>query len=775
VGQLWKRIRVVVLVVAALAGVSSAASAQAGDVGGIVVDESGGVLPGATVRLLSATGEAPMERVSDAEGRFVFAGVAGGRHTLHVERALFRATDLQVDAGDRGAASLRVVLVIDSLSELVNVTYRPPSSSIGTKMDVPLTDIPQSIQVVPLAVLKDRGVTRIDQLVDTVSGIHAEEGYGSNSATFFNIRGFSTSNGLRDGFRNYGYAAARDVQAIDRVEVLKGPASVLYGASSSLGGYLNTVSKQPLPTAFTDVAFTASPYGVRPTIDANRPLTSDGRWSSRVNVAAEYNQTFRDQGTFGSLNVAPSLTWKPRTSTEVSAIVEYNYLNREAFDFGLPNIPDAASLSRTRYFGEPEDYGRNHTFSSTVVARHRFGNWTWREAVHFTRAKMTSTQSFLDAPGYVSGPIIDLWYFPYSIETDVDWASQSELSGSLDTGRIRHQLLVGFELARTQLEYAGLGDASQNYVTQLDLFDPSYATPLVEFYETTPFRQPTTNQGLYVQDLASIGAGLKVLGGVRTDWLQTRAYDTGVETDRVSTSQPSPRAGLIWQPRSTSSLYGSWSKAFNPVQGKNAAGTVFDPEIGTQFEIGLKQSVPAWNASATVAWFTLTRAGVLTLDPDNPAFYLQSGEQRSRGLEVDITAEPSHRLKWIASYSYIDAEVTEDNSFPIGDRLSNIPTHSGSLWATYRFDEGPWNGVAFGGGLVYAGERQATLPNTFLLKAYTRTDLLASYGWSTWNIQANVLNLFNQHYFTGGSAGVFNYMVNPSAPTTLQVTATRRF
>lgn len=220
-------------------------------------------------------------------------------------------------------------------------------------------------------------------------------------------------------------------------------------------------------------------------------------------------------------------------------------------------------------------------------------------------------------------------------------------------------------------------------------------------------------------------------------------------------------------------MYGSWSRAFSPVLGRSSTGAAFEPETGEQYEVGWKQQFR--RATATVAVFDLRRKGVLTLDSDAPQFYVQSGEQRSRGLETDLGGESALGISWTASYAYTRADVTSDNSLPVGDRLANIPRHSGSVWATYRRRDGHWQGFSMGGGVFMSGAREATLPNTFELSGYTRTDLMASYGRGNWNTRINVLNVFNEKYFVGGSAGVFNYTVTPSAPPTLQLTLARRF
>ncbi|SBV53178.1 ferrichrome-iron receptor 3 [Xanthomonas bromi] len=196
-----------------------------------------------------------------------------------------------LDAAAQDAMQLPAVQVVGD--------YTADRTSSTLQSDVALANYPASIQVVPSQVLRDRGVTRTEQLVDNVSGVHAEASYGGNGATFFNIRGFSESNGLRDGFRNYGYYAFRDVQNIDQVKVFKGPAGALYGGVGAVGGYVNTVSKLPQQENFGEINQTVGGDGLRrTTLDFNDIIS--GKISLRLNGAVENNDTFRDNGGYDS-------------------------------------------------------------------------------------------------------------------------------------------------------------------------------------------------------------------------------------------------------------------------------------------------------------------------------------------------------------------------------------------------------------------------------------------------------------------------------------------
>ncbi len=212
-----------------------------------------------------------------------------------------------------------VDLPTTTVSDTPISSYITPTSTSTTRTDTPLKEYPASIQVVPNELLKDRSVTRIDQVADTVSGVHAEANYGGNGATFFNIRGFSESNGLRDGFRNYGYYAFRDVQNIDQVEIFKGPAGALYGGIGAIGGYINTVSKRPEWNDFGEVSGTAGSYDMaRSTLDVNRVLNSD--LSVRLNASAEHDSTFRDDTHDHSWSFAPAITWDDHDGTSLTLL-----------------------------------------------------------------------------------------------------------------------------------------------------------------------------------------------------------------------------------------------------------------------------------------------------------------------------------------------------------------------------------------------------------------------------------------------------------------------
>jgi iron complex outermembrane recepter protein len=654
--------------------------------------------------------------------------------------------------------------------------YSTPTSANTTRTDVPLKDYPASIQVVPNELLKDRGVTRIDQVAETVSGVHAEANYGGNGATFFNIRGFSESNGLRDGFRNYGYYAFRDVQNIDQVEIFKGPAGALYGGIGAIGGYINTVSKRPEWSDFGEVSGTAGSHDLgRSTLDVNRVLSDDV--SVRLNASAEQDATFRDDTRDHSWSFAPAVTWDNHEGTSLTLLSEYNHLNRNGFDFGVPAVANYRDLSRTRYYGltgkmypgVDGDYGKNDTLSETLMFEHQLSDaWKLRLAGQYTYARQRSTQSF---PGSTvpTGNLLDYAVYSGADESSRQFGTRAELVGDVFTGDVKHQLLMGVDYSVQKLTNSG----SQVSTMTLDLSDPDYHSGLTPADPLNGHESQGKDYGVYVQDLIGLTPSVTLQVGLRADRFENRARESGGETGKGEQSTLSPRLGVVWQATDSTSYFADWSLSHAPNVGHSGSNVTYEAEVAEQFEVGLKHALIKDRLDASLAVFNLDRNHILTTDPDNPLLQVLTGKQRSQGVELDITGNITPRWKTAASYTYTVAKVRSDSNYPTGDVLSGVPRNSASLWTAYQLES--VEGLQVGGGVYYVGSREATLPNSFELSGYVRTDLMASYKIGSWTTQLNVFNVFDREYYTGGTAATFDYTLMPSPPRTLQLTETYRF
>ncbi len=272
--------------------------------------------------------------------------------------------------------------------------------------------------------------------------------------------------------------------------------------------------------------------------------------------------------------------------------------------------------------------------------------------------------------------------------------------------------------------------------------------------------------GIYIQDQITIAENLKLLLGGRFDLFQETSEDrlTDVETSQYDTAF-SPRVGIVYQPIPPISLYASYARSFSPTIGIAEGGDTFRPERGTQYEVGIRADITE-QLSANLALYDLTRTNVTTPAPDNPVFSVQTGKQRSQGIELDISGEISPGWNIIGGYAYTDARITEDNDPTIeGNQRFSAPEHSFSLWTTYRIQDGNLQGLGFGFGLYYIGERWADNVNTVELPSFLRTDAAIFYERDRFRAALNFRNIFDVENYTSDYG--LSTFVNRGAPFTV--------
>ncbi|MBD2385747.1 TonB-dependent siderophore receptor [Cylindrospermum sp. FACHB-282] len=641
--------------------------------------------------------------------------------------------------------------------------YRILDATTATKIDAPLRDIPASIQVIPKEVIEDRQVVRLNELANNVSGVQQQTGYGGISSQGYFIRGFGSGfETIRNGFRDFGFLSPRDVANVERVEFLKGPASVLYGSAQSPGGIVNTITKKPLADPFYRVGMTVGSYDFyRPTIDFTGPITEDKSLLYRLNAAYESAGSFRDFNESESTFIAPSLSWKVGPRTTIGFDYEYQKYDY-VYDRGLPPLNISLNVPISRSIIEP-DLPRSEFRSSsfTYTLEHETSdNWKFRQGLNVLNVDGL-TRIIQGTTLAADGRTLQRQYRT-SDEEQNNISLQNEISGKFNTGSIRHNVLFGLEIGQYKLDY----DFYRGSIAGLDLLNPVYGAQPGPVSRSFYDQYGSQNVALYVQDLFELTPNLKILAGGRFDWVDSYYRDVvgnayNIET---STSNFSPRVGIVYQPSNSTSVYASWTNSFNPqIFSRSRSGETFDPETGEQFEVGIKQEFLNKRLSATLAYFDITKQNVLTTDPVDDAFSIQTGEQRSRGLELDITGEILPGWKVIATYAYTDAFVSQDNDPGlVDDKLQGVPAHSASLWTTYELQSGNLQGLGFGAGLVFVDEREATLPNSIKIPSYVRADASVFYRRNNWRAALNIKNLFDTNYYE--SQG---YYLTPGAPLTV--------
>ena len=647
--------------------------------------------------------------------------------------------------------------------------YYVPEASTATRTDTPLQDVPQSIQVIPQEVLEDAQVVRLEEVTDFVSGVQPVTGYGGLSSNEVFIRGFRQGTSLRNGFRDFSFLSPRDVANIEQVEVLKGPASVLYGAFEP-GGVVNTITEQPEFESAYELGMTVGSYSFyRPTVDFTGPLNEDQSLRYRLNLAYENAGSFRDFTDSESIFIAPVLAWDIGPRTRLTTELEYQNYDY-TFDRVFRPGPEFLELPISRFLGEPDfNDATVNAFRGSYTLEHDFSdNWQFRQGFSAILAE-NDVQEVLLRPLQADGRTLPR-RASRSDETQQNYQLQNEFIGEFQTGSIEHQLLLGLDLSRTFFGY----DFFSAPLDSIDIFNPVYGAEPGTFTSSFAEEYGNNTLGFYVQDLVELAPSLKILLGGRLDWSDIFYRDRITDTTNNSFSEVafSPRAGIVYQPIDSTSLYFNWSRSFNPqIFGRSRTDEPFEPERGEQFEIGIKQEFLDGRLAATLALFDITKQNVLTSDPADPTFSIQTGEQTSRGVELDVIGEVLPGWNILANYAYVDAFVSEDNTIPEGDQLVGIPEHSASLWTTYELQEGNLQGLGFGLGVVFVGERQGRLPNTdFMLPSYTRFDARVSYQRNNYELGLNIKNLFDIRYYE--TQGFF---LVPQEPLTVLGTASVTF
>jgi iron complex outermembrane recepter protein len=669
---------------------------------------------------------------------------------------------LAVTLGEAGATAEEeaIQVVVTGQEE----GYYVPDASAATRTDTPLRDIPQAIQVIPQEVIEDQQATLLDDALRNATGVTLRS--PNDGRIIFNSRGFFSSdltgNILRNGLRDPFAAIGLDLSNIERVEVLRGPASVLYGAASP-GGTVNLITKQPLTDPFYSIEGIIGNYDFyRGAVDLSGPLNGSETLLYRLNLSYTNQDLFTDFSRRENLSIAPVLSLALGENTRLTLEGDYIDLNLERSSLGvpargtvLPNINGEFSRGLSINEGSFErqigriGYALEHEFSDNWSLRNafRYGFYRTDDRFFFATALLPDDRTL--ERKFDSGE--DQWDY-YELTTNA--------VGRFSTGSIEHELLVGFDLSNRD-------DRSQSTTREaapIDLFDPDFGESLGAITATSDTATFTDAIGIYVQDQIALADNLNLLLGLRFDAFEQTGRDYLEDTSETQSGDAfSPRLGIVYQPIPDISLYASYSRSFTPTIGRAVDGNSFQPERGTQYEVGVKADLTN-RLAATLALYDLTRSNVATEDPNNPGFRIQTGEQRSQGVELTLGGEILPGWNIIAGYAYTDARITEDNTFDEGNRLY-APENAFNVWTSYQIQAGSFQGLGFGIGLFFEGERQADLANTFEIPSYLRTDAAVFYERDRFRASLNVRNLFDVDYFENAFSALRVY---PGQPFTVQ-------
>ncbi len=651
--------------------------------------------------------------------------------------------------------------------------YRATRSASATRTDTAIHETPQSISVVPAQVVEDIGATRLEDALDYAGGVERGNNFGGQGLTEFLVRGFSTQEFYRNGFAvNRGYPNMPDASTLERIEVLRGPASMLYGRGDP-GGTFNIVSKQPQAERRTVLGSQVNTDGLRRgTLDTTGALDESAAFTYRLNLVAEGSDSFRDHVESERYNIAPVLRWQ--LSDDTALILEGDYLhNRHPLDRGLTRYPNqAGDLSRDRFLGE-ESAGKltNQNATTQLRLEHQLDSqWMLRGGIQYLDGSLDGgavENNGLAADGRTVGRNYSERWLNWN-----DLAVQANLEGHFDAAGVAHTLLLGVEL--DDFNYDSQIDRSGGATNDfpIDLYDPVYGQPLPALTRTTTYDDENLKSyAFFLQDQIALTERLTAQVGARLERFEQR-YENKL-TPAGSWDQAhnavSPRFGLIYDLTEELAVYANTSRSFKPNRGADRSSQAFDPEEGIAHEVGVKYELPEHDLSVTAALFHITKENVLTSDPVDSNYQVAAGEARSRGFDISVAGNITPQWRMIGGYAYVDAEVTESSSasMPVGTRLANVPRHSFSLLDTYEFAEGPLAGLGVGMGVKYVGDRKGGATSTaFDMDAYTTVDLLAYYPLTERvRLNLNLNNLFDEEYEERAWGNIWAY---PGAPRTLQ-------
>ncbi|CAN7483257.1 TonB-dependent siderophore receptor [Phenylobacterium sp. LjRoot225] len=647
----------------------------------------------------------------------------------------------------------------------------------AAKVDAPLRDIPQSIQVVSGEFIRDLVALRVEDVVQQVSGV--ARGNTSLNGDSFIFRGFSTSDFLRNGYPDRR-ASLRDLAAIERIEVIKGPASALYGRSEP-GGTLNYVTKEPLAAPFREVSLLVDSFGyVNPAVDLST-MTADGKLGARVVGAFQDGGNFRDHS-FAKRNFgSAAISWRPGENTRILFNFEALDDNR-SWDRGLPSTAAGpAPVSITTLVSEPTDFRKVREQLVSYTLDHAFSpTWRVRQAVLFSRSDSNNVRTrFVNTTLDLATGLIDRDRLGPRTGFDEQVSAQLELAGEF-TGPagVRHKVLIGGDLDRYKSGDHTFQGNTLVASNRINIYAPVYGNFVARGFRESSNTVSTINaDGVYIQDLIELSPKVKAMASLRYDRSESISDNLMRNTtSKATTDGYSPRVGLVWQPNDKVSLYGSFSQSFVPVVGQDFAGELFKPTIGKQYEVGVKTELFDNRLFLTMAAFQIRKRNMSVPDLDHEGFNIQTGEVTSEGVEVDARVRPAPGFDITGSLSLMDVRITRDTrAGAVGRRPANVPNTSAGLWASYALQNERLAGWSVAMGGAYVGRREVNdLGGAFTLAPYVRVDASLRYEAETWRVAVKVNNLFDKRHFVNGSDGRIDG-VYPGAPRNVALTTSIQF
>ncbi len=750
--------------------------------------------------------------ITDNAGYFSIKNIKEGVYTLEISMIGLKTQQRIVELKKDQQVNVSLLLIEDvkQLTEVVianNKRLNARPVEIG-KIAINPMDLPQAISVIGQGMIRDQQALRLSDVIKNVNGVYMTTTRG-NVQESFAARGYSfgTNNLFKNGARvNAG--AMPEMSTLERVEVLKGSAAILFGQVAP-GGIVNMVTKEPKFNFGGEVSMRVGSYDLyKPAFDVYGPLSKHIAY--RVNGTFESANSYRDNVSSKRYYINPSFLFKIGSKTDL--ILEADYLNHEFTpDFGIGSLDNTKipDVPRSRFMGTSWQYNVTQQTTTGLTVKHKFNDsWKLNSSLsyqYYTRDYFSVERIQAASNGDWTRPLGKiLMYENY-------YTGQVNLVGKFNTGKVNHDLLAGIDADRyltLHNDFSFPGSLPGNGYDKINILDESKFVQRTDIPNATNIRKreiPVNRFGAYVQDLVKITSKLNVLAGIRWSYVEAVGIDsTNVITGAKVTGKTkkdeafSPRLGIVYKPFRSTSFFASYSNSFVVNSGQDIDGNVIKPSIVDQFELGVKNELFEGRLSANITLYRIKNNNLAQTAPflkdgtanNNSNIKMLSGETMSDGIEIDLSSEPIKGLNIHAGYSYNYMRFTKNDttagSFKTGERLVNNPAHTANASVFYTINIGRIKGLKIGASALYVGDRfagwntdvvkQAGAPFTyrsriFEVRGFTTIDLTAAYTFKKISVQGKVSNLTNTYNYYVHE----NYSVNPIAPTQFSATVSYKF
>ena len=701
------------------------------------------------------------------------------------------------------------------LKEVVVSSNKEKKTVSALRSGLKPMDTPQSVQIIGSEIISQQQSIRLSDVIKNANGIYVGSARGGAQESFFS-RGYDMSgnNMLKNGFR-YNGGSIPEVSGLEKVEFLKGGSALLYG-NVAPGGILNLVTKTPKFTAGGELSMQMGSFSYyKPSIDFYGPLSKSIAY--RVNASYEKSESFRDFVKNDRVYINPSLLFHISDKTQIT--VQGDYLSADwTPDFGTGIVgKEILDLPRNQFFGAKWSNGNTKSSSASVQLHHDFNiNWNLNfnsSFQNYDRSQKSTAQlsnlNTYSVPGTWNRGLVQ------NKNLEKIFGDQLSIQGTFYSGKVKHQIFTGvdYELSiadnytyvfnEKAVMVNGKYDPSLYDTINLFSFNPnSQRNDIPNAANTQIAITETSRFGGFAQDLISITDKIKVLAGIRWSWQEAQVVTTDFTKNTVTEGAKnlnkafSPKAGLVYQPNKTTTVFSSYSNSFTPNTGTTVDYKPLDPSIIDQYEVGIKKDFMKGLFTTNITAYiiennNLAQTAPFAADGVTPNINTNLrelvGGTKGKGIEIDINANPVKGLNVLAGYSFNETKITKTSgtsgSLIEGDLLTRTPKHTANFSVFYKIPEGFFKGITLGGIASYVGDRvggwndryvwtenkPSTTPKTYTitiedrdipLKGYTTVDASLGYEWNKISLLCKLSNITNELNYTVHE----NYSTNPIAP-----------